>query len=92
MHTHALYRDSISLEEHLRTLHTHFQEAEPDLWRDGAGSRTIPIFIFSLDYPMPVLIDKYHQAKAMSDMYAAGEGGGCMGCMLITNSCDTLEM
>jgi hypothetical protein len=31
-------------------------------------ARHIPIFMFSLDYELPVFIDKYYTSKALSDM------------------------
>jgi len=37
----------------------------------GANVRDIPIFLFSLDYPIPVLIDKHYQARALSNMVIA---------------------
>ena len=33
--------------------------------------RHVPIFLFSLDHPYPVFVDKYYQAKALSDMVVA---------------------
>jgi len=29
--------------------------------------REIPIFLFSLDFPLPVLVDKYYQSRALTD-------------------------
>jgi hypothetical protein len=34
-------------------------------------AREIPIFLFSLDYPLPVFVDKYYQSRALPDMVVA---------------------
>jgi len=60
-----LFLDAAALQEHLRKLHGQFEMASAD------GDRHIPIFVFSLDFPLPVFIDKYWQAKSMDDMIIA---------------------
>jgi len=45
--------------------HDHSQPAgEHDWWQH---SRVIPVFMFSLDHESPVLVDKYYQAKALTN-------------------------
>ena len=38
---------------------------------DMLASRVIPIFLFSLSYPLPIFIDKFYQAKALDNMVVA---------------------
>lgn len=47
------------------------QREEPNYNNRGPESRDIPIFLFSLDYPLPVFIDTHFQSKALESMVIA---------------------
>jgi len=68
--TKRMYLDSQVLEKHLQLLHDHMAGGGPE--EAGAmDKRDIPIFLFSMDAPLPVFIDKHYQAKALQDMVIA---------------------
>ena len=70
--TKRMYLDSQVLQKHLQLLHQdgglrgHMRMEEP-----GVNKRDIPIFLFSMDVPLPVFIDKHYQARALEDMVIA---------------------
>jgi hypothetical protein len=59
-----LYLDSTVLEPELRRIHLDNRFQDDTL---GESAREIPIFLFSVDYPLPVLIDKHFQSKVLRD-------------------------
>jgi len=79
--TKRMYLDSQVLQRHLQLLHDKFVSAEEEQDAEKLASsivddapvhrRDVPIFIFSMDVPMPVFIDKHYQARALEDMVVA---------------------
>ena len=67
--TKRMYLDSQVLQKHLQLLHDHLAGNEKD--ETGVNKRDIPIFLFSMDVPLPVFIDKHYQARALDDMVIA---------------------
>eukprot|EP00455_Lapot_gusevi_P052023 TRINITY_DN7871_c0_g1_i3.p1 TRINITY_DN7871_c0_g1~~TRINITY_DN7871_c0_g1_i3.p1 ORF type:complete len:227 (-),score=35.35 TRINITY_DN7871_c0_g1_i3:351-1031(-) len=95
-----IYVDSATVEHHLMLLK---QTQAPDQ-RDSneAGSishREIPIFLFSLDLPIPVFVDRYFQAVARPSMVIAVQSRqqlfesfvSCNGKSVLINSRDPLR-
>lgn len=67
--TKRMYLDSQVLQKHLQLLHDHLTaDAEGE---SSVSKRDIPIFLFSMDVPLPVFIDKHYQARALDDMVIA---------------------
>eukprot|EP01104_Vermistella_antarctica_P018574 TRINITY_DN6935_c0_g1_i1.p1 TRINITY_DN6935_c0_g1~~TRINITY_DN6935_c0_g1_i1.p1 ORF type:complete len:987 (+),score=140.82 TRINITY_DN6935_c0_g1_i1:91-3051(+) len=62
-----LYINSMEFRRQLDAIRTRDKKGK----RRAKLGRRIPIFIISMDYPNPVLVDKYYQAKALSDMVIA---------------------
>jgi len=62
-----LYLNSKEIRHHLKILHPDDDATEED-YENKFLSKHIPIFFFSVDSDVPVFIDKYYQAKALSDM------------------------
>jgi len=68
--TKRMYLDSQVLEKHLQLLHEHMAGGREEE-RGVIDKRDIAIFIFSMDVPLPVFIDKHYQAKGLEDMVIA---------------------
>jgi len=83
--TKRMYLDSQVLQKHLQLLHDHLTAGDKD--ESAVNKRDIPIFLFSMDVPLPVFIDKHYQARALDDMVIAVQvcvrvrwGGGLGAC------------
>eukprot|EP01114_Cavostelium_apophysatum_P019136 TRINITY_DN6079_c0_g1_i2.p1 TRINITY_DN6079_c0_g1~~TRINITY_DN6079_c0_g1_i2.p1 ORF type:complete len:413 (+),score=113.23 TRINITY_DN6079_c0_g1_i2:1714-2952(+) len=64
-----LYLDSKELQHHLQVLKTEERAHEADdTYEARHVAKHIPLFLFSLDTDVPIFIDKYYVAKALSDM------------------------
>eukprot|EP00742_Colponemidia_sp_Colp-10_P009819 GILJ01010742.1.p1 GENE.GILJ01010742.1~~GILJ01010742.1.p1 ORF type:complete len:1005 (-),score=184.62 GILJ01010742.1:226-3213(-) len=62
-----LYLDSTLLQHQLRVVRDK-EEGQHRTKSESIRIKTVPIFIFSVDFPLPIFIDKYHQSKVLSDM------------------------
>jgi len=62
-----VYIDSKDLHHHLKAI-SNSDISEDDNYESVHSSKHIPIFIFSLNYDVPVFVDKYYSSKALSDM------------------------
>lgn len=67
-----LYIDSEMLKSELDALTPVHDRGDPgsefDEDNHRTGHRDIPVFVFSLDYPLPVFVDKWHLARGLKDM------------------------
>jgi hypothetical protein len=62
------YLDSAQLQSYLHALNPDAHDDMADTYEATHIQRHIPVFIFSLNYDVPVFIDRYFTAKALSDM------------------------
>eukprot|EP00276_Gloeochaete_wittrockiana_P005699 CAMPEP_0184659246 /NCGR_PEP_ID=MMETSP0308-20130426/28998_1 /TAXON_ID=38269 /ORGANISM="Gloeochaete witrockiana, Strain SAG 46.84" /LENGTH=844 /DNA_ID=CAMNT_0027098935 /DNA_START=328 /DNA_END=2859 /DNA_ORIENTATION=- len=60
---HAKTKDAAKKDKH--TTEEHDSDAGPHY------SAEVPIFLFSVDFSLPVLVDKYYQSRALKDMVIA---------------------
>eukprot|EP01091_Cochliopodium_minus_P014174 TRINITY_DN4769_c0_g1_i1.p1 TRINITY_DN4769_c0_g1~~TRINITY_DN4769_c0_g1_i1.p1 ORF type:complete len:921 (-),score=222.56 TRINITY_DN4769_c0_g1_i1:24-2786(-) len=78
-HKQQLYIDSKEVRRQLRSMYRQDQnlritEEQKGIKKGGKivkNTRHIPVYIFSVNYDTPVLVDKYYQAKALQNMVVA---------------------
>eukprot|EP01112_Ceratiomyxa_fruticulosa_P000092 TRINITY_DN10114_c0_g1_i1.p1 TRINITY_DN10114_c0_g1~~TRINITY_DN10114_c0_g1_i1.p1 ORF type:complete len:597 (-),score=106.02 TRINITY_DN10114_c0_g1_i1:204-1994(-) len=65
----VFYIDSAEIQQQLKKLQKPTRVLEEhEASSETSFSKTIPIFIFSLDKALPVFVDKYYQSKALHNM------------------------
>jgi len=69
--TKRMYLDSRVLQRHLQTLHKHLMGASDLTEAKTPNKKDVPVFIFSMDFPLPVFVDKHYQARSLEDMVIA---------------------
>ncbi|KAJ1478176.1 hypothetical protein T484DRAFT_1818502, partial [Baffinella frigidus] len=50
---------------HLQLLHQHFSGASDTDEKDTPNKKDVPVFLFSMDFPLPVFVDKHYQARSL---------------------------